>query len=697
MQNKTTIKRIMKTATLISLLLTSFHSLAITTLSVHYLVAAEDSLGTNAQASVTDLNDGIAQLNSAFASMGLNFVINEVQYLTNLDVPGINDGAWNTDEEENVRPFFKYGKLNIIVTDLDGANGHAYWDYESTDVIEVEPENLNSSTIAHELGHNLSLKHTYQSIGDGPISLHEGSLGWKYGDGLVDTPVDPGSRSNFENCIYLGDAVDGEGTAYHPNGFNIMGKGQGVCRDYFSPQQIKRMKRIFATSKFHMHDKYGVGENPTCANSTIVDQFPHKEGFNFNEDVSTIPWVQDSFKDNFNWVVSFDTSSPNTGANLPVEGHSFVHIDAGHELLNSGDKVNLLSPCYDLTNQSSAYAEFYYQMYGENTGKLALEISTDNGSSWSELWSKSGQQHTSGVSWTKAEVNLGDFTGQKIQLQLKGEVLTGYKGDISIDTITVSTESSTSGQPYPEHNDILVETRVSKSSDDAEERVSSGSVSITSSDLELVNEAVVRNQLVGIRFPFANLPKGAIIKSAMLQFTVDDDTSDNTNLVIKGHQVTDSKTFTDTDKDISTRVTTTASVAWSPVPWMSVGEAGPNQQTPSLISIVQELVNQNDWDSNSPVTFIISGDGEREAESYDGSSSRAPKLFITYTIEGTAKTLGDWDDDGDVDMTDIRLFMRALQMGGVIDASFDLNNDGSINSLDARAMIRLCTRDNCAV
>lgn len=58
---------------------------------------------------------------------------------------------------------------------------------------------------------------------------------------------------------------------------------------------------------------------------------------------------------------------------------------------------------------------------------------------------------------------------------------------------------------------------------------------------------------------------------------------------------------------------------------------------------------------------------------------------------------GDWDQDGDVDINDIRAFLYAIQMRLPIELTFDLNNDGIVNISDVRFMITLCTRLRCAV
>ena len=85
------------------------------------------------------------------------------------------------------------------------------------------------------------------------------------------------------------------------------------------------------------------------------------------------------------------------------------------------------------------------------------------------------------------------------------------------------------------------EVRVAASSDDAEERAS-GNVSLTSSDLELVNDKS-SDQTVGIRFNGVNIPPGATIVNAYVQFQADETSSGVTSLTIEGEDTDDAQTF----------------------------------------------------------------------------------------------------------------------------------------------------------
>jgi len=98
-----------------------------------------------------------------------------------------------------------------------------------------------------------------------------------------------------------------------------------------------------------------------------------------------------------------------------------------------------------------------------------------------------------------------------------------------------------------------------------------------------------------------------------------------------GHLNANPSTFIKVDGNITDRPVTTASVPWSPVPWTTVGEAGLDQQTPDISAIIQEIVNLPGWASGNSLAVIISGTGERTAESFNGVASAAPKLHVEFS------------------------------------------------------------------
>ncbi|MDP9182560.1 MAG: metallophosphoesterase, partial [Actinomycetota bacterium] len=186
-------------------------------------------------------------------------------------------------------------------------------------------------------------------------------------------------------------------------------------------------------------------------------------------------------------------------------------------------------------------------------------------------------------------------------------------------------------EALPAGTPATVEARVAVSSDDAEEKAS-GAVSLTSTDLELVTDGTAV-QTVGVRFPGVNVPVGASISRAYVQFQVDEVSTDAAALTVRGVAADSTVTFTTTTRDVSSRPLTSASVAWSPASWPTVGARGVEQQTPDLSQLVQEIVNRPGWTSGNAVGVVVTGTGRRTAEAVDGTF--APLLHLEYRTGGT--------------------------------------------------------------
>jgi hypothetical protein len=175
-----------------------------------------------------------------------------------------------------------------------------------------------------------------------------------------------------------------------------------------------------------------------------------------------------------------------------------------------------------------------------------------------------------------------------------------------------------------------------KGTDDVEES-STGIMYLDSTDLELINAG--NNQVVGIRFEGINIPKGATITNAYLQFKVDETSSTTTKLSIQGEASSNAPTFTKTAHNISSRPKTSNIVNWVPISWLKLGAAGTDQRTPNLAAIVQEIVNQSSWTTGNSVVFIITGSGKRVAQAFENNSSGAPVLHIEFSLGASATSI----------------------------------------------------------
>lgn len=169
-----------------------------------------------------------------------------------------------------------------------------------------------------------------------------------------------------------------------------------------------------------------------------ITSFPYSESFE-----NTLgAWVQSS-ADDFNWTVDANgTPSSSTGPSSASAGTYYVYMESSSPNY-SNKRAILNSPCFDLGGESQASFTFDYHMYGASTmGSLALEVSDDNGMTWTSVWSKSGNQ---GNAWQSASVNLDAYVGGSIQLRFNGITGTTWQGDMAVDNVGFSTSGGGGG------------------------------------------------------------------------------------------------------------------------------------------------------------------------------------------------------------------------------------------------------------
>lgn len=214
---------------------------------------------------------------------------------------------------------------------------------------------------------------------------------------------------------------------------------------------------------------------------------------------------------------------------------------------------------------------------------------------------------------------------------------------------------------------------VESASDDAEESAS-GEVSLSSSDLELVEDG--STQVVGLRFNRVPLKQGAKIQKAYLQFTCDEASEAPTQLMLAGELSPNAQPFEAVNHDISSRTRTEAEVLWSAPAWSKPGEHGPAQATPDLTRLVQEIVNQPDWRADNSLAFIISGAGKRVAVASTGKTDGAAKLVVIA---------GEADQDSLDDQTPSALYDLQLVVAnrrGAAKRVFDVLVQGQVVARD---------------
>lgn len=171
-----------------------------------------------------------------------------------------------------------------------------------------------------------------------------------------------------------------------------------------------------------------------CTGGT--SSFPYNESFE-----NTLGTWSQSTADDINWTInSGGTPSSGTGPTAASDGTYYIYMEVSGSGTGFPTKRAILtSSCFDLSAASSATASFDYQMTGGNVGSVALEISDNNGDTWTSVWSVSGDQ---GAAWNSASVDLSSYAGGTFLLRFNGISGASWDGDIAIDKFALTTGST---------------------------------------------------------------------------------------------------------------------------------------------------------------------------------------------------------------------------------------------------------------
>jgi hypothetical protein len=162
-----------------------------------------------------------------------------------------------------------------------------------------------------------------------------------------------------------------------------------------------------------------------------ISSFPYSESF---ENTLGL-WTQSS-SDDIDWTVDASgTPSSGTGPTSASLGTYYIYVEASSPNYPSRRAI-INSPCFDLSGLTQATFSFDYHMYGAaDMGTIDLEISNDEGASWTSVWNQTGNQ---GNSWLTVNINLNAYVGSGIQLRFNRFVGSTWQADIAIDSINLT-------------------------------------------------------------------------------------------------------------------------------------------------------------------------------------------------------------------------------------------------------------------
>ena len=186
---------------------------------------------------------------------------------------------------------------------------------------------------------------------------------------------------------------------------------------------------------------------------------------------------------------------------------------------------------------------------------------------------------------------------------------------------------------------VTVCTTVALSPDGDVEEAENGNMYATTGPLDLVfdSEPVPwrGEQTIGLRFTGVEVPPGAVVVNARVQFTASGGANiDPCQLSIGVEDTDDASPIGWAPYALSSRQLV-GTLPWLPAAWTQANVAGPDQRTPDLSSLVQQVVSRPGWQSNNAMLFVVSGSGGRTAWQGNDDPAKAASLCISYLPDST--------------------------------------------------------------
>ncbi len=175
---------------------------------------------------------------------------------------------------------------------------------------------------------------------------------------------------------------------------------------------------------------------PVITCTSYQTAFPWTSSIDLNLGI----FAQVTGTDNFNWTRQTGaTPTAQTGPDAAYNGTHYWYTKASGG--NAPNKSAMLktSKCLSINALSNPVFEFYYHMYGNQTGSLSVDISLDNEATWTTVWTLSGNQ---GNQWFKKSINLLPYRTDHTKIRIKGITGTGSRSDMAIDALYIGEAGS---------------------------------------------------------------------------------------------------------------------------------------------------------------------------------------------------------------------------------------------------------------
>ncbi|MBB6371938.1 lamin tail domain-containing protein [Chryseobacterium shigense] len=203
---------------------------------------------------------------------------------------------------------------------------------------------------------------------------------------------------------------------------------------------------------------------------------------------------------------------------------------------------------------------------------------------------------------------------------------------------------------------VTVTTVVSSGNNDAEQTLTNGNMDLAGGILELGGKSGLTPQVTGLRFENVQIPAGAEITKAYIEFYSYGTNPNNAELVFRT-ELGNAPVYTAANSNISGRNYSHRKAKWVTAPWTSGNTI---YKSADLKEIIDEN-RLNGWQSGQALAFKVEGnDGSATAWSVNGWPNYQPKLVIEYKNNGAGPSVGPAPQD-----ETIRKYVSAGENDGI--------------------------------
>lgn len=125
-------------------------------------------------------------------------------------------------------------------------------------------------------------------------------------------------------------------------------------------------------------------------------------------------------------------TGPDVDHTLGTATGNYIYLEASNACFFQ--QANLVSPCIDLTSASSAQMTYWYHMYGADMGELHTDVFVNGGWTNDVVPALSGNL---GNVWTQRIVDLTPYTGNIVNVRLRGITGDEFASDLALDDINI--------------------------------------------------------------------------------------------------------------------------------------------------------------------------------------------------------------------------------------------------------------------